>query len=136
LGALLVFKQALRQTEGFLQSLIDLMKLDLKAPDYSTMSRRSNGLKVPPAERRSGESLTLVVNSTGLKVYGQGEWDAAKHGLKRRRGWYKLHLGIAEETLDVVAHTLTTEAVGDSTEVPNLLGQLETGVDEFIGDGR
>lgn len=131
----LVFKQPLRQTEGFLQSLISLMDLDIKAPDHTTLSRRSKTLQVASIERRSGDPVTVVVDSSGLKIYGQGEWDAARHGRKKRRRWRKLHLCIDEGNLEILSHGLTTEEVGDSTEVPELLDEIENPVDELLGDG-
>jgi len=135
LSVRLVFKQALRQAEGFVESILGLMGLDLKTPDHTTLSRRAKGLEVAPLERRPGESLTVVVDSSGLKVYGQGEWDAKKHGRKNRRRWCKLNLCINEANLDILSHSLTTEEVGDSTEVPKLLDEIEDPIDELLGDG-
>jgi hypothetical protein len=132
----LVFKQALRQTEGLVQSLIDMMGLELKAPDHTTLSRRGGGLAVQSAQSRApGESITLVVDGTGLKVYGQGEWDAAKHGRKKHRRWRGLHLCINERDLSIVSHVLATEETGDSTALPDLLDDVEGEVDELLGDG-
>jgi hypothetical protein len=131
----LVFKQALRQTEGFVQSLIGMMNLDIKAPDHTTLCRRSKTVRVGPIKRASGEPVTVVVDSSGLKVYGQGEWDAARHGRKKRRRWRKLHLCIDEGNLEILSHGLTTEEVGDSTAVPGLLDGVGRPVDEFLGDG-
>jgi hypothetical protein len=132
----LIFKQPLRQTEGLVQSLIGMMGLELKAPDHSTLSRRANELAVVNAvSRRPGESMTIVVDSTGLKVCGQGEWDAARHGKKGRRRWRRLHLCVNEGNLDILSHSLTTQEVGDSTAVPRLLDDVESPVNEFLGDG-
>jgi hypothetical protein len=131
----LVFSQPLRQTEGFLQSIIDLMNLDIKSPDHSTFSRRSKGLVLKPVKRRPGQAVTVVVDSSGLKIYGQGEWDASKHGRKNRREWCKIHLCIDEGSLEILSHSLTTDEVGDSTEVPALLDEITDAIDEFLGDG-
>lgn len=131
----LIFKQPLRQTEGFLQSLISLMELDIKAPDHTTLSRRAKVLKVASVERRPGDPVTVVVDSSGLKIYGQGEWDAAKHGRKKRRRWRKLHLCVDEGSLEILSHSLTTEEIGDSTEVPKLLDEVEDPIEEFLADG-
>jgi hypothetical protein len=83
-----VFGQALRQTEGLLISLFEMMSVDLDAPDYTTLSRRASNLDVVlPKRLKSDESITIAVDSTGLKIYGAGEWCETKHGLSRRRQW-------------------------------------------------
>ena len=90
----LVFGLPLRQAEGFLRSVLELMGVDLAAPDHTTLFRRSKGLRV--RLRRSGGTgpIHLIVDSTGFSIVGEGEWAAAKHGGKGRRGWKKLHLGV------------------------------------------
>lgn len=129
-----VFGQALRQTEGLVTSLIALMGLDIKAPDHTTLSRRGRTIVVAPL-LRSGGPLTIAVDSTGLKIYGAGEWNESKHGGGKRRKWMKLHLGVDEATGDIVAETLTTNDVGDPSEAPVLLSQIGTPIDTFLGDG-
>jgi len=90
-----VFHLALRQTEGFVASLIRLMDLELATPDHSTLSRRGKTVEVPPMARLHTSPLHLVIDSTGLKIVGGGEWHAEKHGIsKKRRQWRKLHLGM------------------------------------------
>ena len=96
----------LRQTQGFIQSLLDLMGLALAVPDYSTLSRRQGALAVvlPKKQPDSLDSpMHLVVDSTGLKVYGEGEWKVRQHGWTKRRTWRKLHVGVNEATGEVVA---------------------------------
>jgi len=90
----LVFRLPLRQTEGFQRSNLRLMDLDLEAPDHTTLSRRGRCLNVHLRGQRSGGPLHLVVDSSGLAVFGEGEWAAAKHGGSGKRGWRKLHLGV------------------------------------------
>ena len=107
----LLYHLPLRQAEGFLRALFGMMRLDLSAPDYTTLSRRSQHLRrrlrpVPP-----GEGIHLVLDSTGLSIVGAGEWAAAKHGGRGRRGWRKLHLGVDQSGV-IRVHTLT-EATGD-----------------------
>ena len=134
----LIFKQGLRQTEGLIGSIVDMMKLDIDVPDHSTLSRRGKVVdisSVAQAHCDSGESLVVVVDSTGLKIYGAGEWSENKHGLSKRKEWRKLHLTIDESTLEIIASSLTDNHVGDPTEVPNLLDQVKNPIDEFIGDG-
>jgi len=124
----LIFKQGLRQTEGLIGSIVDMMKLDIDVPDHSTLSRRGKviHLSVVQAHCDSSESVVVIVDSTGLKIYGAGEWNANKHGLSKRREWRKLHLTINESTLEIIASSLTDNSVGDPTEVPNLLDQIKT----------
>ena len=95
----LLFHLPLRQTEGFLGSLLGLMGLDLPAPDHSTLSRRGRDLDVPLRAQREPGPLHLIVDSTGLAVVGQGQWAAAKHGGKGIRGWRKLHIGVDAKSL-------------------------------------
>ena len=116
----LLYHLPLRQAEGFLHALFGMMRLDLSAPDYTTLSRRSQHLRrrlrpVPP-----GEGLHLVLDSTGLSIVGAGEWAAAKHGGRGRRGWRKLHLGVDQS--DVIrVHTLTQATGDDATTALDLL---------------
>jgi hypothetical protein len=90
----MVFGLALRQTEGLIGSVIALLGLDLAVPDHSTLSRRAKTLKVPPLRRAGSGPLHLLVDSTGLKLGGAGEWLVEKHGTSRRRSWRKLHIGV------------------------------------------
>ncbi len=101
-----VFGLALRQTEGLIGSVIHLLGLALAVPDHSTLSRRAETLEVP-RPRRSGEPVHLLVDSTGLKLCGEGEWLVEKHGTKTRRSWRKLHLGLEADTGQIVAAALT-----------------------------
>ena len=131
-----VFRLALRQTEGLIGSVIGLLGLDLAVPDHSTLCRRAETLEVPrPQPRRDGEPLHLLVDSTGLKLYGAGEWLVEKHGAKTRRSWRKLHVGLDADTGQIVAASLTTKEVDDGAEVGALLDQVETSMASFTADG-
>ncbi len=131
----LVFRLPLRQTEGFVGSLLRLMGLDLKAPDHSTLSRRSKNVKVPPLLRDPDGSIDLVVDSTGLKISSASDWSSRKHRKgKGRRGWRKLHIGVDDNGF-VVAAQLTESKRDDASVVPDLLEQIDVGVRRFIGDG-
>jgi hypothetical protein len=131
-----VFRLALRQTEGLIGSIIQLLGLALAVPDHSTLCRRAETLKVPhPRSRNDGESMHLLVDSTGLKLCGAGEWLVEKHGTKTRRSWRKLHIGMDAETGQIVAATLTTKDVDDGAEVSALLDQVAGSVASFTGDG-
>ena len=131
-----VFRLALRQTEGLIGSIIGLLGLDLAVPDHSTLSRRAATLEVPrPQPRRDGEPLHLLVDSTGLKLCGKGEWLVEKHGTKTRRSWRKLHIGLDADTGQIVAAALTAKEVDDGSEVGPLLDQVPGPVASFTGDG-
>ena len=92
-----LFGMALRQTTGFVESLLRLIGLDWAVPDFSTLSRRQKTLKVNIPYRGSAGPLHLLVDSTGIKVEGEGEWNARKHGGTKRRVWRKIHIGIDEK---------------------------------------
>ena len=125
----------LRQTQGFIQSLLDLMGLALAAPDYSTLSRRQGNLAVALPTQRTHKAMHLVVDSTGLKVYGEGEWNVRQHGWTKRRTWRKLHMGVNEATGEVVAQTLTSHRIDDASQVVPLLDQVDEAVGAVGGDG-
>ncbi len=131
-----VFRLALRQTEGLIGSVIGLLGLDLAVPDHSTLCRRAETLEVPrPRLRRNGEPMHLLVDSTGLKLCGAGEWLLEKHGTKTRRSWRKLHIGLDANTGQIVAAALTTKDVDDGAEVGSLLDQVPGPVASFTADG-
>ncbi len=131
-----VFRLALRQTEGLIGSVIGLFGLDLAVPDHTTLCRRAETVEVPrPQARRNGEPLHLLVDSTGLKLCGAGEWLVEKHGTKTRRSWRKLHIGLDADTGQIVAVTLTTKDVDDGAEVGPLLDQVAATVASFTADG-
>jgi hypothetical protein len=129
-----VFRLALRQTEGLIGSIIRLLGLALSVPDHTTLSRRAETLEVP--RPRSGtEPAHLLVDSTGLRLCGAGEWLVEKHGTRTRRSWRKLHLGRDADTGQIVAATLTTNDVDDGSQVGPLLDQVAGPVASFTGDG-
>jgi len=129
-----VFRLALRQTEGLIGSIIHLLGLTLAVPDHSTLSRRAETLDVP-RPRRGGEPLHLLVDSTGLKLCGAGEWLIEKHGAKTRRTWRKLHLGLDAVTGQIVAATLTTKEMDDGAQTGALLDQVVGPLASFTADG-
>ena len=122
-----VFRLALRQTEGLIGSIIHLLGLALAVPDHSTLSRRAATLEVlRPKPRHDGGPLHLLVDSTGLKLCGAGEWLVEKHGAKTRRSWRKLHIGMEADTGQIIAAELTTKDVDDGVQVGPLLDQVAT----------
>jgi hypothetical protein len=119
-----LFGMALRQTTGFVESLLRLIGLDWTVPTFSTLSRRQKTLKVNIPFRGSQGPLHLSIDSTGIKVEGEGEWNARKHGGTKRRVWRKIHIGIDEQTLEIRASEFTTSDVGDAPILPELLEQI------------
>jgi len=119
-----LFGMALRQTTGFVESLLRLVGLDWAVPDFSTLSRRQKTLAVNIPYRGSKGPLHLLIDSTGIKVEGEGEWHVRKHGGSKRRVWRKIHLGIDEETLEVRAVEITGSHIGDAPVLPDHLDQI------------
>ena len=126
-----LFGLPLRQTTGFMQSLLQLIGLDGVVPDFSTLCRRQRTLKVSLPYRGGTGPLNLLIDSTVIKAEGEGEWNARKHGGSKRRIWRKIHIGIAEETLEVRAAEMTSSNVGDAPVLPDLLNQIPS--DQDIG---
>ena len=109
------------------------MGLDLPVPDHSTLSRRSRTLTV--ALQAASGPVHLLVDSTGVKLSGPGEWLVEKHGTRRRRSWRKLHIGVDAETGEIRASELTTSNVDDGSQVEPLLDQITAPLASLIGDG-
>jgi hypothetical protein len=129
-----VFRLALRQTEGLIGSILRLLGLELAVPDHTTLSRRAETLEVP-RPRPGGEPVHLLVDSTGLRLSGPGEWLVEKHGTKKRRSWRKLHLGVDAGTGRIEAVELTGHATDDGSRVGPLLDRVTGLVASFTGDG-
>jgi transposase len=119
-----LFGMALRQTTGFVESLLRLTGLDWEVPDFSTICRRQRTLSVNIPYRGAKGPLHLLIDSTGIKVEGEGEWNARKHGGHKRRVWRKIHIGIDEQTLEVRAVEITGSNTGDAPMLPYLLNQI------------
>ena len=120
-----LFGLALRQAMGMVESLLKLANLSWTVPDYSTVCRRQKSLKVRIPYRPAAQGLHLLVDSTGLKMMGEGEWKRKKHGAEYRRQWRKLHIGIDAQTLEIRAIEVTPNSVGDAPVMPSLLGQID-----------
>jgi hypothetical protein len=129
-----VFHLPLRATQGMARSVFDLMGLDLEVPHYSTLSRRAADLKVDLARKSKGP-LHLVLDSTGLKVYGEGEWKVRKHGYSKRRTWRKLHLAIDAESHEIQAVMVTEAKVDDAEAVDHLLKPIDREIAGAAADG-
>src|SRR4051794_1699042 len=129
-----VYHLTLRATEGFARSLFEVMGVDLTVPDYSTLCRRATTVRVTLPKKASGP-LHLVLDSTGLKVYGEGEWKVRQHGYSKRRTWLKLHLAVDPRTHEIQAAMVTDPGVTDAETVPALLEQVENPIDSAAADG-
>ncbi len=131
-----VFHLSLRATQGFLDSVVRLMGVDLPVPAYSTLSRRQAGLELRLRPAPARQPRHIVIDTTGLKVFGAGEWYVRKHGAGKgkRRTWRKLHLCVDETTKDIVAVDLTASGVHDSPHLPAVLDRVEGDVGQVSGD--
>ncbi len=144
LSVKVLFKLPLRQTAGMVASLFRLAGLNWSVPDFSTLCRRQKTLAMQIPYRRVDGPLNLLVDSTGIKFLGDGEWQARKHGVQGRRQWRKVHLAMDPATSDIRAMEFTSSSAGpsrglqanhcraaDDPILPELLGQIPD--DEQIG---
>ncbi len=132
-----LFKLPLRQTEGMVASLMRMAGLNWPIPDYSTLCRRQKTLAVQIPYRRADGPLNLLVDSTGIKFLGDGEWQARKHGGQSRRQWREVHLAMDTATSDIRAVEFTPSSDGDSPVLPELLNQIAENeeIGTVTGDG-
>jgi len=132
-----LYNLPLRATEGFLISILQLLHLTLSTPNYSTLCRRSANLKVPlPRFLSKNKPIHVVIDSTGLKVYGEGEWKVRQHGYTKKRTWRKLHLVIDPDTHEIVAQSLTTNGIKDEIAVENLMTQIKEPILDVYADSQ
>ena len=132
-----LYGQRLRQTEGLIESIVELMGLSLLVPDFSTLSRRMEDVEIPDLSNmlKTDETVNVIIDSTGLKIFGTGEWYECKYNLKKRKGWRKLHVVIDRETQKIIASELTTQDVGDVTALPELLNKVHQKIATVTADG-
>jgi transposase len=129
------FKLALRQIEGLMTSVLSLMGLTISAPDHTTVSRRAVVLSVVQAASVAHGPLHVLIDSTGLQVFGAGQWLEAKHGAKSRRKWRKLHLAVDAANGMIVAQRLTDQDTDDPSQVAPLLGEIYDPIGQVTADG-
>jgi hypothetical protein len=129
-----VFHLTNRGVEGFVGSIFRMMRINLPVPDHTTLSKRGKDLKVN-LPKKTNRKLNIVMDSTGLKIYGEGEWKVRQHGVSKRRTWRKLHIGANPEDGEIQAVILTENSVSDDAAVAVLLKQIEQEIDEFAADG-
>ena len=131
-----LFHLPYRATEGFVQSLLALMHLTLRVPCYTQIHRRAKTLTgVLKRYAKHQGSVDMVVDSTGLKIYGEGEWKVRTHGASKRRTWRKLHIGIDPLNHEVLCMVLTGAELSDDHALPQLLAQVPDPIERCIGDG-
>jgi IS5 family transposase len=130
-----IYHLGVRQTEGLMESIGQFLHLEVAIPDYSTLSRRRATLEIVLPRTQSKEALHVVVDSTGVKVFGEGEWKVRQHGYTYRRTWRKVHLGVDEASGEIVAAVVTTNDYHDSQLLPDLLEQVGEEIKQVSGDG-
>jgi transposase len=130
-----VYRLPGRQCQGFLESIFQIMQLDLAVPDHSTLSRRMGQLEIDLPVVPATGARHVVVDSTGVKVYGEGEWKTRQHGVSKRRTWRKLHLGVDEATGEILAAVVSTNNVRDGEVFGDILDQIDEDIYQVSADG-
>jgi hypothetical protein len=130
-----VYRLPYRQTVGFAQSVLDLLNADVRVPDYTTLCKRSADLTVAIPTNNPAEPKHIVMDSTGLKIYGEGEWKVRQHGYSKRRTWRKLHLSVDANSHEIEAVVLSEASVDDAQAGKQLLLETEGEIDQVDADG-
>lgn len=130
-----LFHLPLRAAEGFVNSLFEILNMPLKSPNYTTLSRRQKSLSVALPYQSRQDSIDIVLDSTGLKVYGEGEWKVKIHGRSKHRTWRKLHLAVNPSNHIIEASILSDNSVKDSEVIEPLLNQVESKINQVCADG-
>jgi hypothetical protein len=129
-----VYRLTFRSAQGFVKSLFNLMNLNLEVPCYTRVCRLQSGVKLPSLPTMP-ESIHMVVDATGLKIFGEGEWKVRQHGYGKRRTWRKLHVGVDEKSKLIVSTVLTESNRPDDKKLPKLIGQYKGQIHQISGDG-
>lgn len=130
-----LFNLPLRATEGFLRSLIELMKLNCETPDYTTLSKRSKQLSINLKYTRTKKPRHILIDSTGVQVIGEGEWKVLNHGKAKHQLWRKLHIAIDAESQEILAATMTESVRLDGNYLPGLIDKIPGTISQITGDG-
>lgn len=133
----MVYHQPLRQVTGFAQSLVKLSGWCVNVPHFTTLCRRRKDLNIQVSSRSFTDKITIVVDSSGAKVYGEGEWKVKIHGKSKRRTWRKFHLAVEPETLEILALEVSTNDVTDDEMLSVVLNAMDEGIEieKVCGDG-
>lgn len=130
-----VYRLPLRALQGFASSIFLLMGLDLPVPSYTQISRRAQQLSRSLKRRLRGDITDIVFDSTGLKVFGEGEWKVRIHGKGKRRSWKKLHIGVDPRSQEIVFWEITEKEAGDAQVAERLLSEIDDCLGTVYGDG-
>jgi hypothetical protein len=130
-----IFSLPLRALQGFIDSIFELLDVPLTSPDYTCISKRSKTVQVKYRNKSRGAIRHIAIDSTGLKVFGEGEWKVKKHGTEKRRTWRKLHLAVDVDTHEAISAEVSLVNVGDSEVLPTLLNPLRRKVAAVSADG-
>lgn len=129
-----VFHLSNRSAEGFVRSVFAMLNLQLRVPDHTTLSKRGKSFTVSLPRKTQG-GMNLVLDSTGLKVYGEGEWKVRKHGYSKHRTWRKLHVGANPDNGEIQVAVLTGNGTSDAAVVKEMLAQIEQTLLSCAADG-
>lgn len=130
-----VFSLPLRALQGFIDSIFTLMDVPLRSPNYSSISKRAKKVNINYCEKSNKPIRHIAIDSTGLKVFGDGEWKVKKHGTEKRRTWRKLHLAVDVDTHEIIEAEITQVNVGDCEVLPDLLNRANRDISEVSADG-
>ncbi|NDD59391.1 MAG: IS5 family transposase [Chlamydiae bacterium] len=130
-----VYKLPLRALQGFLESILRLIKVDLHSPHYSLFSKRAAKSLISLPKLSNTKPVEIAIDSSGIKVAGEGEWKVKIHGADKRRSWIKVHIGVDTQTQDLVAAIVTNEKVADSTILPKIVETSAKSVRRVLADG-
>ena len=132
----ILYKLPYRATEGFLRSFFHMLSIDAPVPSYSQLSRRAKALNINLHRVFQNKgAIDVAIDSTGLKIYGEGEWKVRKHGADKRRTWRKLHLAVDPLDHEIVAIVSSSNSIGDAAVFDDLLSQINTPIERCFGDG-
>lgn len=129
-----VFGLSLRALQGIVDSIFKLMEVSLRCPDYSLLSKRAKTVNISIKTPTRGEIAHLVIDGTGLKVFGEGEWKVRQHGANRRREWRKLHLAVDSATHEIICADLSLSGTTDAQALPALINQTQRKIREASAD--
>jgi len=130
-----IYRLAGRQAVGFVESVFKLMEIDLSVPDHSTLSRRLGTLTISLSVKPKDGARHVVIDATGIKIYGEGEWKTRQHGISKRRTWRKLHLAVDESTGEILAAEVSLNNKHDAQILPDLLEGIEDEIEQVSADG-
>ena len=130
-----IYRLPFRALQGFFDSILRLLKLHLKVPHYTLFSKRANEARASLSKLSNRKPLELAIDSSGLKIRGEGEWKVKIHGNEKRRGWIKLHIALDPKTQELIEIDVTDELVADSTVLPTLIEKAPKSIERVYADG-